>query len=218
MSLDTLLRPFRWVDEQILRQYTKLAQCLEAKGKSKYASAALLGTGNVLALAVGGYVQQAFGMSDLPTLVEEPVLWSIVNGYWALQLTDVMHSIDCKFEDDYKAPSAELVMTAYRYVMQKIQRGVRLPIFASGLMAGYSFITSAYHAGFTENMKGTVAAFACSAILTFLASSMYLKDSNPALLQKESLFARISQWWHDREVSSSEPVSLPVSAIPTYSI
>ena len=39
MALESLLEPVTWVDEQILREYTKLVQIGESKGIGKYSLA-----------------------------------------------------------------------------------------------------------------------------------------------------------------------------------
>lgn len=60
MSLEKIIKPFKWVDEQVLRQYTKLAKKWEDKGRNIYYLSSTVGMPAKPLIALGG--NELFGV------------------------------------------------------------------------------------------------------------------------------------------------------------
>ena len=175
MSLEYLPKPVKWLDEQVLRQYTKLTKKWEDKGRSRYSLAHLfnltgLGTGLGTAtynIPLGSRGMAWFyGMDLCRNFVEPSVKSDITSGTMAKS-----HPI--------------------LYIYEKVGNITRLPFFGIGCTylgkGAVNLIGGVYSRDSLQMNKGL------SDLLigwTFfgISSSNYIKDSNPKLLAKASFW------------------------------
>ncbi len=181
MKLESLLKPIKYLDESIiLRQYTKLGQKIRInEGRKKYQVGLGLWTAYV-GLTTSSNTQ-LFG--------QEFYLAS----YFALGYKDGCYNIkgiSGRFDDEIN--SGEEVINKEKYSFSRYNSCVRLPAFLFGIgligKFGIDLVNSIKN-------KTPIAPESCYALLDglghlSLASSMYLKETNPKLLERAPLWKR----------------------------
>jgi len=179
-TLETLLKPVKALDEAILKQYTRLTKKWEASGKSRYslAHAFQLPTWITNPLSIN-YVKE-FGNFRIGYLVGSEAAINVLEPVYKRDITDNRG-----------------ITKSYNPVINffnKIEKGLRFPLFISGvgLMAkgGFDFIRYFRN---KDPLALNEALGNLSLGYTFLgnASSMYVKESDPKLLDKEPAWKRL---------------------------
>lgn len=172
MSLESLLKPIRWADEQILRYYTKKAEAWEEQGRSKYSLAQIC---NVAAACANIFYVAVLGnYAGLPLL--------------GLQSSEFARNIkESKYKQDQTA-GAITALPASLKTAQTIAAYARLPLFASGaalLIKGIIDMMTFAATKETGPLAGALENLSLGYAMLGTASSMYIKESDPKLLEKK---------------------------------
>ncbi len=185
MGLEDILAPAKWLDEQILAQYTRAAVELEERNLNKYGVAAGLTCGGFVAVAL------IYQFTE-PHLETEPfrpeyLLGGVFGGIDGLLWGhDILYSV-YKMQHKVLQVLGDLAEDAFDYYSRKVQRVARFPVLATGIFFLSSGGYSLYEKGVSYELlltSGVVFGLAT------LASSMYLKDSNPTLLERKPILER----------------------------
>lgn len=189
MGLESLLKPVKWIDEQILREYTKITKKWEDKERNKYILAG--------ALSVAGYISILVIPSDPDVLKDISITDYLIGGtvafsYVGLWAHDVIHSFNNIISKKSEETSGEIVEDKFNHITKKIQRFARLPMFGLGMLAFYEFSNLFIESGLSEITLDY--AFVMGLGFTSLASSMYIKDSDPKLLNKQPFWKSGYEW------------------------
>jgi len=175
MSLESLLKPLQWADEQVLRQYTKQAEKWEEKGRSKYSLAHLY---NLSATA-----------ANMTFMLQADLYLVIGTGLLALQSLDFARNIH---EPQYQSDITDTLTKAPLGMegTQNISAAARLPMLVTGAALMIKGLAQFVDYVQTKNPESVMnAMYLCSFgyALMGTASSMYVKDSDPKLLEKKPL-------------------------------
>jgi len=180
MTIDDLLKPVKWVDEQILTQYTKLAKKIPEKNLYKVTTALNLG-------AIPGTAMLGFYFNIFPGIfgfIDGIVLHSLDFSY-------NIHGLEGKIPD--KSESSSKSLNPVLEFCRDYNRKIRLPLFSAGIgfsgMAAYDLITN-INSEQSFNPYDLLGVSIGIGYL-FLASSMYLKDHDTKLLQKDSILKKM---------------------------
>lgn len=218
MSLEDLLKPVKIVkgytfdiaDEWILRQYTKATQWWEKKGHDKYS----LCTGIILASA--GYFALR-NVADPKTMIEymkeNPVpqnktAYALAYSYYGLLYHDLLYTLNCELNSSIKSLASERTMDRFEYVSQKVQRAVRLPTLILGASGFYDFAVALKHNFSWQDFAHNSASVIMGGLIMALASSMYIKDTNPKSLQNEPFWKRAYATLRDK-ITTPSPHPIP---------
>lgn len=199
MSLDTLLKPVQFVDEQILRGYSRIAKKWEDKGRNIYTLSSIFGMPGELLFLFS--TDNIFGKT-----VEQVAYW----GAYAWDIPYNFKGITVGIKDSV---SDDVAADPFIEVTKKINRTTRLPTLISGVgFAGKAFydISRYYFTGEPlDNATGNALMLGLG--LLGIASSQYLKDRNPKLLEKDSVWKTIYNWTREKINSLvPEPIPQPV--------
>lgn len=174
MSLESLLKPIQWADEQILHYYTKKAEAWEEKGRSKYSLAQICNVAascaNIFYLAILG------NYTGLPLL--------------GLQGSEFARNIT---EAKYRQEATKGEKTALPVSLQaarNIASYIRFPLFASGAALFIKGIIDMMIFAATkekEPLANALENLSLGYAMLGTASSMYIKDSDSKLLEKKPL-------------------------------
>ncbi len=176
MVLEDLLKPLQYVDEQILREYTKLTQAWEKSGKSKY------------------LLSNSFNISSFALFLGSMHLWG---GYHYIPpLEGFFHTRNSVIDNRIKPYGSDFPVTSTSVAKPQnihitIDRITRLPflITAMSLTA-----TGIYHlmTGIKSQSNQQVheGIYLINHGISYIgnASSQYVKDTNPTLLKKDPLW------------------------------
>lgn len=208
MSLESLLMPIKWADEQVLRQYTKLAQNGEKKGISKY----------VIANGLNG-VAKLFFMSGWVT--------SSLNSDWVNYGISLASSIENGHEffvynhAAFRAEEKEIfhnVKDSYVEKWKSIFSAVRFPILATGIYytgIGISNFYQYFFNGDSSSIPTGIEQILLGAGLLSWSSAMYIRESDPKLLQKDPLWKKAYNWLKEK-AGNLAPTPLPNPAPVQY--
>ena len=197
MGLESVLKPVKWIDEQMLRQYSKLTKKWEDKGGNKYTLAQIANTpslflipGNVQALS--GYTLSMLRGHDLA-----------VNILGRINPDSV--------EDSYTEDA--VAKKPHVRVYEKIREFTRLPIHTLGtaflVKSGISFYN--YFFNNEPVLSEAISDLTTAAGILGLSSSLYIKDSNPKLLDKEPFWKKAYDWAKEKVGSlAPQPIPQPV--------
>jgi len=209
MALESLLKPVKWVDEQVLRQHTKVAKYVEdRKGISKNTLSDIL---SGVALCVGF----VYSVNDL--MLNSNETREVVNNTYegikasvnlsriagvATYLNAVLIGRD--FENESSSDS--IAVNPITHYAKKIVRALRLPGFVAGLSGvGYSlYETFAANGNYSDNLDLLV----LSGFVTLGASALYMKDADPKLLEKQPLWKKAYNWTKEK-LNSLVPEPIP---------
>ncbi|MDP3698554.1 MAG: hypothetical protein Q8R47_03125 [Nanoarchaeota archaeon] len=176
MSLESLLKPLRWADEQVLRQYTKQAEAWEEKGRSKYSLAHLY---NLTATA-----------ANCSFMLLGDLYFALGTGILALQSLDLASNVVGQREETKTISDAIAKPSASYEITRKVSSLARLPMLVTGIglmIKGMAHLVDYVQ---TKNPESAInSLYMCSFgyALIGTASSMYIKDSDPKLLEKKPL-------------------------------
>jgi hypothetical protein len=229
MGLEDLLAPLKTVkkytldvaDEWILKQYTKVTNRWELSGRSKYELAAKIdGPGFLIPMAYGFIDMIRTSGAPVPapephthTSLEHLTVYGIIAFALASNVLIMQNFLHTRY-NLYKNRSdvgTDLAEDPYNYVQRGIHRAVRLPLFMGfSALTGYGVVQNATQGdleGVTATTMGLLMYFST-------ASSMYIKDSNPKLLQKVPAWKRALNWVKEKAqdyLPQPEPLPAPVS-------
>lgn len=200
MGLESVLKPLKWIDEQVLRQYSKLTKKWEDIGGNKYTLAQIA---NTLSLFLIPDNVQAFSGSTL----------SMLSGY-DLGVNFLGRINPDLVEDSYTEDA--VAKKPYVGLYEKIREFTRLPTLTLGtaflVKSGISFYN--YFFNNEPVLSEAVSDLTTAAGILGLSSSLYIKDSNPKILDKEPFWKKAYDWAKEK-VGSLAPQPVPVQ---TYSI
>jgi len=174
MSLESLLKPIKYVDEEVLRYHTKLTTKWEDMGGNKYVLAQIASTPSWF-LILG---------SNIPINFKNLLAYLLSTD----SAVNILGMINPKIVE--KEPTSDYVTrNSFIYVTEKIRESTRLPMFAIGtglvIKSGFSFYNH-----FINNeliLEEGLSDLSFGIGLLGISSSEYIKDSNPKLLDKELL-------------------------------
>jgi hypothetical protein len=175
MSLESILKPVKWVDKSIQRQYTKLAQRIPEEHLYKITMGAQL----VGSLGPAVWLSQYFRAE--PLIVQ--IGFGAVLGAPDFRLNHEGLLGRIRKESDGEALSVEIDQT----FCEGYNRAIRVPIFLTGVgFLGKAVYDVANYFMNSEPLTIDIAQNAATG-LGFLccASSMYLKDQDPKLLERK---------------------------------
>lgn len=199
MRLESLLKPIRYLDEDvILRQYTKIGQKINInEGKKKYQIGLFLWT----------------GYAGLTTLTNIKLFGATfeLSSYLLSGYNDGVYNIQgVSNQYEEEEGSESIVIDKEKNFRSKYNSCVRLPTFLFGIgligKFGVDLVNSIRN-------KTSVSPESCYALLSglgqlSLASSMYLKETNPKLLEKVPLWKRTYESLKEK-ISSLVPSPIP---------
>lgn len=222
MALESLLGPLKWVDKQVLRQHTKIAKCVEDRnGMSKADLADVLSCGVLLieGIYAAGYIttspHEANAIGTAAPIVAASVYLSKAAG-------TILNSVAIFVRnDDYERSSDTMAVNPVTPGIRKVFRTLRLPLFVAGLSGvGHSFYEPFAAANFSTDYLADYLGFLTDASFTILgASALYMKDTDPKLLDKEP-FWKSAYHWAKEKMSSvvPEPALQPVPVKSYFSL
>ena len=176
MSLESLLKPLQWADEEVLRYYTRKAETWEEKGRSKYSLAHLYNLSGTAA--------------NMAFMLQGDLYFMMGIGMLAIQSVDfVRNFVQKRYEPEMNDGTATKAPVSYE-ITKKVSSLARLPMLITGV--GLMAKGIAYFVDYIQNKNPESAAnalYMCSFgyALMGTASSMYIKDSDPKLLEKKPL-------------------------------
>lgn len=203
MKLESLLKPIKWADEQVLRQYTKASQKLHLeKGRRKYFVAE--------GLRFAGFMTFPLG---------SPGKGEFLGAAWVYQLPDGAHNllgIEGGIEDE--VVSDTIAVNPVNKLLNLYNSLIRLPTFAAGVglvgKFGVDLVRSL--SGDEPLNQGSYDSLREGLSLLCWASSMYIKYSDPKVLEKATLREKAYNWIKSK-IESLTPAPIPEPS-PGYSI
>lgn len=196
MSLDDLLKPAKWADEQVLRQYTKVGERIPEE--------------KLYQVTMGLHLLGHLGSVILP----QP----LPLGYGGIvALPDCLLNIDGLMGNPPTSISGDaLIVNPDSEGYLKVTRLSRLPLFLTGisLLGKVAYDTANYFTTGEPFESGTYAQQALSGVgFISMASSMYLKEMDPKLLDKAPFWKTAYNWAKERVKSlAPEPQPMPQPA------
>jgi len=180
MSLESLLKPVKFVDEQILRQYTKIAKKWEDKGRNIYALSLFFSFPGIMLITDSFDRQFGSLAGDLIYLFS----YGFDNAQNILGFSG--------FLKENKISSEAISLNPAEEYTKKMNRMIRLPTFLSGVglvgKSSYDFINYFVNG---EPFDNTIShQLSLGLGLLCAASSQYIKDRNPKLLDKEPFWKK----------------------------
>ncbi len=202
MSLETLVNGYKAVDQAVLKQYTRLGQHIPEEKLYKVT----MGLNGI------GWAT-AFGLSFTYTsaAVAPPLLlscWFDAADFWLN-----VSAWEGKLPSQQATDSTVSIDPFTQFVLRDTRRA-RLPYFALGLgflgMLCYDGIQDVIYDNFVSGMEYVRDSLGAISFLS-LASSMYLKDQDPKLLQKKP--SRVKAFFkglYERAKTKVTPSPVPV--------
>jgi len=182
MSLETLINGYKAVDQAVLKQYTRLGQHIPEE--KLYKVTTRLGyTGNATAVVLNSLLVTE---THIPFLLDLTVLLSygvaLVGDFYANIL-----GLNGKLPSQQQTDSTPTI-DIFAERMMNHNRVFRLPVFAIGAtflgVLGYDVAQDTIYDHFIPAMEYVRDSFGALSFLSS-ASSMYLKDQDPKLLDKQ---------------------------------
>ncbi len=196
MSLEEFLKPVKYVDEQVLRQYTKVGKRLKLdEGRRKYTVGMGLWVTHLMICAPIG--RELIGAAELPIRM-------------ILNIPDYIYNFEgimgmIKEETTSENKTIDPIINFYR----KHNSVARLPIFTAGIgLIGkcgvdlFNYITKG------EPMESDSYNSLIYGIgLLSLASSMYIKEIDPKLLDKQPFYKAAYGWMKEKLIPAPQPIT-----------
>lgn len=210
MKLESLLKPLKIADEEILRQYTKLTKKWEDKGHSKYSLSVIPGF-----LSLGVKISPIFDLYYLNfpetflSLIESPA--SGVN--FVHDTIGLITGTHPKGVEDNG--NGRIINDKFSFYYEKITKITRMPSFLWGLYFSANGVYNLYDS-FVNN--DSVSFMEGISNLTFginslgLSSSIYIKNSDPKLLDKAP-FLKTAYENVKEKIRSLAPQPIPEPAL-----
>ncbi|MBI2106876.1 hypothetical protein HYT57_02725 [Candidatus Woesearchaeota archaeon] len=178
MSLEKYLASVKWLDEQALRQYTKVAKKWEDKGRNIYVLSSAISFPSIMLLC---NIPQFKPTEHYTVLFGSGVFGGLDMGQNIIGLMGLIKD-EIVDSDDAQPIGPRLISTQTNPI-------VRLPMLLTGIIllgrSGYDVYN--YFANGEPMPNETPFLVQTGLAHIGIASSMYLKARNPKLLQKETL-------------------------------
>ena|SRR3989344_7405502 len=196
MSLEELLKPVKYVDEQVLRGYTVVSKQLHLdEGRKKY----FVGMGLCL---TNFTISIASNASNMPYegIYYSLTLLTVPDG--ALNCIGIMEALS---EQDSETKAVNLVGYAYK----KLNAAIRLPFLTAGIgLIGKFGVDLFNYLTKGEPMESNSYTYLYYGFgLLSVASSMYIKDTNPKILDKKPFYKAAYDWVKEPFTPTPEPVT-----------
>lgn len=209
MKLEKLLAPIKAIDEEILRNYSKITKKWEDKGRNKYKLSMMcniptwffgIGTSELLyTLGISGYSK----------------------GYDCGQnLIGLLTGEHNKGTQEQK--NGFVVTNPYFYNMEKIMKLIRMPLFLGGSASMIKGAINLYNSFANNEQTALGEAFQDFQLgVTFLGltSSIYIKGSDPKVLDKKSLWDKTKDLAYNTKEKIKDLIPNPApipEPIPIY--
>lgn len=203
-------RAVKALDREVLRQYSKVAKRWEDKGRDIYHLSSAVGISSLILIGItGNRFFDILGISseNFKFMYLFPACWDNV---------DNLHGLRRKRNEELSDSSTKAIYPAERFYTT-VNRAIRLPCFLSGIGMVGKTVYDAYN----YLLNGEPIALGEDFILAqtglgFIgtASSMYLKDRDPKLLQKDPLWKRAYESakskYHETKEKIGELVPKPI--------
>ena len=196
MPLEDLLGPLKYVDEAILKQYAKISRYWEEKRESRYSLALgcdiLFIAGVMLARKMVSSAVPAEHVPNIYAQITSLAMIAIQGNNFCHTLSNLMNPPDYGLDVEDK----------HNYVTTKINRLTRLPMFIG--LTGLSIYAGITYEG--SNWRDYV--FCGVGAISFLsiASSMYIKDADSEILDKEPSLVKAFSWLKEKYHGAKEKV------------
>lgn len=197
MALNDYLAPIKWTDEQILKQYTKVSKKFNLDvGKKKYFVSGGLWVVHFTTCATTG--SQLFGS------MEEPVRIMLGFSDFGYSFYGMIWPLDNEDLSDKVKTAVNPVTHLYR----KLNSVVRTPTFVGGvgLVGKFGVDLFNYVANGESMDENSYNSLTYGIGLLSLASSMYIKDTDPKLLDKKPFWKKAADYVKDKLSSQHVPV------------
>jgi len=199
MTLEDFLKPVKFVDEQVLRQYTKLAKRWEDKGRSRYELASFFSLSSLATFAYVGHDKKIEGnLQDIIPFFYTPIFAA---DFWVNVLEPIL-------KKETSLDGTNIMSHPVLEIYKKVPNLVRLP----SLIAGLSFmgkgtfeLVDYFQSKNPESLNNGIESIVLGYSFTSLASSIYIKDYDPKLLDKKSVWEKVYDWGKEK-ISSPEPI------------
>lgn len=199
-TLEELLIPIKYFDEQVLRQYTKLAKKAESRGISKYKLATYFNYAGAV-LSAKSYImwflkteQVAIPFWTFNNIVYGPFFGKELE--WTEKLEMMSGVKNYSFE-----------------TLKSLNKAFRLPILLIGTFLFGDSLKDIYFF-FKDGsvpLYDTISYLSITGNVMLFASALYIRDSDPKLLQKEPLWKKAYNWCKEKEGSLvPQPLPRPV--------
>jgi len=180
MTLEEILKPIRKIDQKVLHHYTEKAEEWEAKGRSKYSLAQICN--------LAAFCANVFYLTLLGNYAGLPIL--------TLQSSEFARNIaEYKYKRE-ETDGAVTRMPKHLQAAKTIADYTRLPLFVSGgtlLLKGIFDMMMLAATKENEWLASALENISLGYALLGTSSSMYLKDSDPKLLEKKSFIELVYQ-------------------------
>lgn len=202
MSLESLLgavktaKKYTWdlADELALRQYTKLTKQLEAQGIDRRFVAGTIAIGNIALFSSVPLIMDTLGykndvvnfMNNIPK--SSRAIVEVVGSTYLLSLTHDIFDTFYRMVSSRSHDSGAIAEDKLLYFSRGVQRVVRLPWLLYGLLDFYKLAERGLQRGITNSNYIDYLILANGLLFFSLASSMYIKDSDPKLLDKQPMW------------------------------
>jgi len=134
MTLEKMLKPVKYVDEQVLRSYTNLTHKLEEKGENKYSLAAKAFASSCIAylIYISGYtlMEPMNGANEIGSIIFDIGAAGVFGGLLGNDLASLLQESRYQNIQESGGAKAKLPLELERY--KKITSAVRLPLLAAG--------------------------------------------------------------------------------------
>jgi len=205
MSLESLLKSVKYVDEQILRYYTKAVEAFNLdKGKRKYfvGMGLYISAGVFFGIGAGTYLRSNYSWDQGKNKVDQAgIMWVLLTS------SDFLHNfygMTGSIKEDTTTESGTKYFLSY--IFQKINSISipRVPLFLGGIVGIGNSLVDSYQGDSTGSIISLYLGLSCLS----LASSIYIKATDPKLLDKEP-FWKSAYKWAKEKASSLNPKPIP---------
>lgn len=202
MSLETIIAPFKKVDEAILCQYTKFSEWYAGTRINKELDKRFLplisAAGSCLAAVTAGITIQALSSKIHPHELSYDSLPEKVLGIggWAshflgIQIASALNTIYLALPYNKQDASAnEKAVDIRDVIFKKMIRAIRLPM----LMVGGYLVYEGFKDSGVENYDPMIISGIHALIDFGFSSSLYLMDTDPKLLDKKPFWNKANEW------------------------
>lgn len=209
-TIEDILKPVKFLDEAVLKQYSRLTKKWEAKGRSKYSLAHVF---QLPTIPAGLYFVNSYNLSPNGS----PLLGML----WGAELGSNISEPSTRRDVSSDGTMVESNSPIARFY-KKVADVTRLPLFISGagLMAKGGFDLVDYtRTKNPESLKDALSEMSLGYSFFGNASSMYVRDSNPKLLDKTPAWKTAYDFVKEKVsgiVPEPTPVPVPVRAYSSY--
>lgn len=191
MSIDDYVNPIKLAksaDHWVLKQYSKLVKHYEDKGGTKRDLAEKLCFAHTGALF---WEAISFASKKYISTPSPPIHLSLSEYLgaallFAQQFSLQTHDLLYTFEGSYDSNLGRFEESRFNHYSRKFQRLARLPVLGLVGWGFYDMLTGKY----SNDFDTTFGLLCQTFIFGALASSMYVKDADPKLLQEDFSFSK----------------------------